>query len=487
MRLFHMLKLQENALIQALLEVAPREELKALFSEATYSPEDNKVRFYTDSDDRFDAEIWAVLKNKCKFIYAPKQELFLAYHTIQLEDLAMYLCGDIAPEEMSLQERAEFRAARFSTYYHNRVAEMTFRDSNINSIVANSSQPILEGHHSQAKTERQESKLEMQQFYRNDQARKADYWAYKTDSIVRHAISKSSIKTTTGRIKRLYKEIRTMMGTSNSLLKTGVAYDAVITAKLDDSEDGKLAVDNAVKAFLLCFSSYCYSNYSGAEFSQDEKFEIAKDMHLKTCKYDFYDRAIAHNLNRINYENSTLSPVDLFDSEKLTPAMVKKFLTLQGAETSPKLIKVKVQGKDSSGAKIISVNQSYGRLPFVAGGGGEVAYSAVKWCELMQQAGYSVPVPAPTRKLDPIINVDVETMSIFTSNPSYGEDKFMTYNVVKMTKAEYGKSYAKRIVAGGGDRLGTRIRTTVDPYSKEVYYSRPAVAVFLTDMKETKI
>ena len=78
---------------------------------ATYSPEDNKLRLYSSA--RLDRDLYARVKG-AGFIYAPKQELFVApMWTPEREDLLIELCGEVDDEDTSLVERAEERADRF--------------------------------------------------------------------------------------------------------------------------------------------------------------------------------------------------------------------------------------------------------------------------------------------------------------------------------------------------------------------------------------
>ena len=71
---------------------------------ATYSPDDNKLRLYSDS--RLDAETYQRVR-AAGFRYAPKQELFFApgWHPYR-EDLLLALCGAIEDEDATLVERA---------------------------------------------------------------------------------------------------------------------------------------------------------------------------------------------------------------------------------------------------------------------------------------------------------------------------------------------------------------------------------------------
>jgi hypothetical protein len=81
---------------------------------ATYSPEDNNLRLY--SSTRLGREVYARVRG-AGFIYAPKQELFVApMWTPEREDFLIELCGEIDDENTSLVERAEERADRFVDY-----------------------------------------------------------------------------------------------------------------------------------------------------------------------------------------------------------------------------------------------------------------------------------------------------------------------------------------------------------------------------------
>ena len=66
---------------------------------ATYSPEDNKLRLYADV--RIDAEDWQAMKEN-GWRWAPKQELFYAFWSVKNEDFCLAIAGDILPEEMTM-------------------------------------------------------------------------------------------------------------------------------------------------------------------------------------------------------------------------------------------------------------------------------------------------------------------------------------------------------------------------------------------------
>jgi hypothetical protein len=83
---------------------------------ATYSPEDNKLRLYTNSDERLPESLYSQVRSH-GFIWAPRQELFVTPKwTPEREDFLIELSGQIDDEDKSLVERAEERAERFEQY-----------------------------------------------------------------------------------------------------------------------------------------------------------------------------------------------------------------------------------------------------------------------------------------------------------------------------------------------------------------------------------
>lgn len=127
---------------------------------ATYSVEDNKLRLY--STTRLDKETYDRIK-ALGFKWAPKQELFVAPKwTPQREDICIELAGEIEPEETTLAERAEAKAARIDE-----AIEKKQRQANAFSKAADFigerfafGQPILVGHHSERKARKDQEKMD---------------------------------------------------------------------------------------------------------------------------------------------------------------------------------------------------------------------------------------------------------------------------------------------------------------------------------------
>src|SRR5688572_17572748 len=121
---------------------------------ATYSPEDNKLRLYATS--RLDTDLYARAK-AAGFSWAPRQQLFVApMWTPEREDLLIELAGTIDDEDTSLVERAEERANRFDDYRDNRLADAASAEKGVRAIMDSipPGQPILVGHHSEARARR---------------------------------------------------------------------------------------------------------------------------------------------------------------------------------------------------------------------------------------------------------------------------------------------------------------------------------------------
>src|SRR5580704_3704078 len=114
--------------------------------QATYSPEDNKLRLY--STTRLDKELYERVR-AAGFIWAPKQGLFVApMWTPSREDLLIELCGEVGDEDTSLVERQEQRAERFEDYSENRAEDAEQARKAVSAIADNIplGQPILIGH-----------------------------------------------------------------------------------------------------------------------------------------------------------------------------------------------------------------------------------------------------------------------------------------------------------------------------------------------------
>ena len=127
---------------------------------ATYSPEDNKLRLYATA--RLPADVYARVR-AAGFVWAPKKELFVApMWTPEREDLAAELAGEVGDEDTSLVERQEERAERFGGYQEKRADDAERAHAAVAEIAdaIPLGQPILIGHHSQRRAERDAERIE---------------------------------------------------------------------------------------------------------------------------------------------------------------------------------------------------------------------------------------------------------------------------------------------------------------------------------------
>jgi hypothetical protein len=180
---------------------------------ATYSPEDNKLRLYTSQ--RLDAELYKRVKAH-GFIWAPKQGLFVApgWNPAR-EDLLLELFGEIGDEDTSLVDRAEVRAERFDTYAVHREAEAERVVKSVNAIADNIpfGQPILVGHHSEKRARRDARRIEDGMHKAVKLWETSAYWLSRADGAIRSAKYREKPEVRQRRIKKIEAEKRSVMRT----------------------------------------------------------------------------------------------------------------------------------------------------------------------------------------------------------------------------------------------------------------------------------
>jgi phospholipid N-methyltransferase len=175
---------------------------------ATYDPGDNKIRIYPDA--RLDPETYAKVK-AAGFIWAPKQELFVApMWTPERADLCLELCGGIEDEDTSLVERAEERADRFETYSEHRAEDAERAREAVSAIADNIplGQPILVGHHSEKHARRDAEKIQNGMRRAVDAFRQSGYWKQRAAGAIHAAKYKELPGVRARRIKGLEADQR---------------------------------------------------------------------------------------------------------------------------------------------------------------------------------------------------------------------------------------------------------------------------------------
>ncbi len=176
--------------------------------EATYSPEDNKLRLRSSS--RLDTETYTRVK-AAGFIWAPKQELFVApMWTPDRADLLTELCGEIGDEDTSLVDRAEERADRFSDYSDKRATDAKSAHDAVTRIADGIpfGQPILVGHHSERHARKDAEKIENGMRKAVKMWETSGYWKSRAAGAIRHAKYKELPAVRARRIKGLEADKR---------------------------------------------------------------------------------------------------------------------------------------------------------------------------------------------------------------------------------------------------------------------------------------
>lgn len=175
---------------------------------ATYSPDDNKLRLYASS--RLDKELYDKVR-AAGFAWAPKQELFVApMWTPEREDLLLELCEEIEDEDKTLTERAEERADRFEDYSEARASDANRAHAAVSSIADGIpfGQPILVGHHSEKHARRDAEKIENGMRRAVKMWETSKYWEQRAAGALRHAKYKELPSVRARRIKKLEAELR---------------------------------------------------------------------------------------------------------------------------------------------------------------------------------------------------------------------------------------------------------------------------------------
>ncbi|PNV68943.1 DUF3560 domain-containing protein [Vibrio cholerae] len=441
-----------------------------LVEKCTYSPEDNKLRIYVvDSDERFDDEVRGKLKD-LGFIWAPLQKLYLAHWSPKREDFCAELGGQIVAEETTMLERAEAKSERLAI-----LAEKRASESNAYSRAAQSmreklasGQPVLAGHHSQRRVEKQMNAVERSQEQAVNLLKTANYWLSRAEGVEAHAIKKNDVRTRMSRIDTLFKELRDYQSQINHGYSVVRLWTEISEDKSEKRE--KLAtywagsyMSNSRRTKKAAPSNL-YFSLSNGEISVDDAIQKAITWgHALINNPDVY-RWINHTLNRLAYEISAFGRVARY-SGSLSDVVIKAFARKHGAE-SP----ICVRNNDGSYTLKSSVP-----LPLHISDGLELTLTDEQWRDLFVDVGYEV--PQAKSKLPSIINANVKSVRV----KLHGNVKEL--DVLSLTNKEFKAIYddfrGVRPTACGN----YRVRVCLDPKSNEVYYSRNWVVVFLNDSK----
>lgn len=425
---------------------------------ATYSPEDNKIRLYPSA--RLDEETYQRVK-AAGFKWAPRQELFVAPKwTCGREDLAIELAGEIEPEEMTLAERAEMKAARLDGLAAKRATEASAyrRRADDLSRAFDMGQPILVGHHSERKARKTQERMHNAMDKAVKAHRQIDYWNYRAQGVEAYANMKNDPRVRARRIKTLLAELRDLQRGINSAHKALELWE-------------KMQTPEQIAAFLGHPASHArYGMWGEVDKGERDPFD-AKAAVMDGCRLIIEGpnraRWIAHTLNRLSYEREMLGEVPRYAGE-ITPTLLQMFVREHGAD-KPKGEKV-----DDD----LFTIECEAPLPLHIGDGKSLEMSGDEWRDLMQSCGYVPPEKKPAKP--PILNFKAARVGI---KRKFAGAKIEVLEQVEMTKAEY-KAQGDAAWICPSECGEFRVRTCSDPNDTRAYYMRRRVAVFLTDSKE---
>lgn len=200
-------------------------------AQATYSPEDNKLRLYVGRVPRDEFEAL----RKEGWTSTPKQDCdFVAVWTPGREDTAMDYAGEIDDEDQSPEDRAADRAERFGGYRDKRMGEAGASADRFDAG------PPVHGYQSQARAERMANRHDRSRVYAVSQWSKAEYWQRRTAGVIAHALHKSSAPVRRSRILRLEAEQRKHLATVEQARKRWQWWKKV-AAETDPEQAFKMA------------------------------------------------------------------------------------------------------------------------------------------------------------------------------------------------------------------------------------------------------
>jgi phospholipid N-methyltransferase len=281
---------------------------------ATYSPEDNKLRFYPFS--RLSKPDYERIRAN-GFIWAPKQELFVTpAWSPKREDLLIEWCGEIDDEDKSLVERAEERSERFEDYSDSRAKDSEQAYKGVKQIADGIplGQPILIGHHSERHAKRDAERIENGMRRSVKMWEQAKYWKQRAAGAIAAAKYKELPAVRARRIKGLESDLRKQLKTKEQAEKFNKAWT---------TETIELTWDRAREIANFDYCSKCFtliefprltaeaSNYEGMMsiwsalegiITPEQARDIAVRIHNRTIEYS--DRWIEHFSNRLEYEHA---------------------------------------------------------------------------------------------------------------------------------------------------------------------------------------
>jgi hypothetical protein len=347
---------KENASDMAMMEDQPIDEAGATFEAevadgivklhddeysgmtATYDPADNKLRLYSVS--RLPKELYTRVR-AAGFIWAPKQELFVApMWTPSRADLMLELCGEIGDEDTSLVERQEQRADRFSEYSQARAKDADNAHKAVQAICDGIplGQPILVGHHSEKHARKDAERIDNGMRKAINMWETSKYWKHRAAGALHHAKYKEQPGVRARRIKGLQADLRRFERSK------GAASDLIVSWEFHG-----LTTERALK-IANTSAVHIYRKFPVAEYPRREgQSTYEGDMGIWSALSDGIidgeqaraiclpqlrgqvsraNRWIQHIANRLEYETALLEEAGSSDLLKPKPKSAKAQLPL---------------------------------------------------------------------------------------------------------------------------------------------------------------
>jgi hypothetical protein len=281
-------------------------------NEATYCPEDNKLRLYVGRVPR--EEYLALIEEG--WTSTPKQSCdFVAVWSVRREKTALTYADYIGDEDQSPTDRAADRAERFAGYRESRREEATGYADRYEE------QPSVHGYQSQAKAERAAARHERIGVNAYTQWEKAEYWQSRTAGVISHALHLCKPSVRMGRIKEIEADMR----------KHRIEKDKHDTRV--DMWENILAIEpierrNEVLEYMIgeSWNKYTHPDTGVIEtlyhhHKAGATIEVLRDMYLSINKKNMGPtRFERHCELRLSYENQMLQAAGgMMGEEEMTP------------------------------------------------------------------------------------------------------------------------------------------------------------------------
>lgn len=187
------------------MATAAEDTNSAYVGEATYSPEDNKIRIFPF--ERLDAETYGRLK-EAGYTWGRFQGNFVApMWTPTRWDLALELCGEVGDDSLSTEDRAKQRAERFAWYKSNRHRDAHAAAARVEQMTGG--EDMIAGASKNAdKAERLARKVDRAMEKAVDQWSRHEYWKERIPAVLAHASYKAQDPVRHRRIKGLEADER---------------------------------------------------------------------------------------------------------------------------------------------------------------------------------------------------------------------------------------------------------------------------------------